>query len=349
MGSYPPFATALIILALSTAARSDEVLLADGFDGGALDPVPWLLPEGQGTFFGRTQIRAPGLPPSVADGSLRLALDTHNPTALVPGDSFLGSEVRSRERFHPGEGTIAFEARMRFVDDASQPLPSGIVGALFVFETDGKVRDEIDVELLSRDLRLGLDRYLTNVFQDDAFDQAGFKAFVAVEGLALGDFHRYRIEWSLDRIRWLVDGGVVREVQENVPDEPMDLRLNFWVPDAGFVEAFDGSLQPVAEARRNETFLLEIDEVLVVRLPETRGALAGPMAVLVALLLAHAQRPRGLGPRAGACLFERQAGARPLALPQRRKDARHRNRRSPESPFHSKSRRPISRNPAPGR
>ena len=287
MGSRRPFAFALILLALSTAARGDQVLLAEGFDGGALDPEAWLLPEGPGTFFGRTQIRAPWLPPSVAGGVLRLALDTHNPTAFFPGDSFLGSEVRTRERFHPGDGTIVIEARMRFVDHAGQPLPSGIVGALFLFETDGVVRDEIDVELLSRDLRLGLDRYLTNVFQDDPFDQPGLKAFVTVEGLALGDFHRYRIEWSLDRIRWLVDGVAVREVQEDVPDEPMDARLNVWVPDAGFVEAFDGSLQPVAEARLNETWILEIDEVLIVRLPETRGALVGPTALLAALLLAR--------------------------------------------------------------
>jgi hypothetical protein len=287
VGSRRPIAAALIFLALSTAARSDQVLLADGFDGAALDPVAWLLPEGPGTFFGRTQIRAPSLPPSVANGVLRLALDTHNPTALVPGDSFLGSEIRTRERFHPGDGTIAFEARMRFVDDAGQPLPSGIVGALFLFETDGVVRDEIDVELLSRDLRLGLDRYLTNVFQDDAFDQAGLKAFATVDGLVLGEFHRYRIEWSLDRIRWLLDGVVVREVQENVPDEPMDVRLNVWVPDAGFVEAFDGSLQPVAEAHLNETWVLEVDEVLVVRLPEARGALVGASALLAALLLAR--------------------------------------------------------------
>jgi hypothetical protein len=277
----------LIVLALSAEARSDQILLLDGFDGDALDPGPWWLPEGPGTFFGRTQIRAPWLPPGVADGVLRLILDTHNPTALVPGDSFLGSEVRTRERFHPGDGTIALEARMRFVDEAGRPLPAGIVGALFLFETDGLVRDEIDVELLSRDLRLDLARFLTNVFQDDPFDQAGRKAFAAVEGRGLGDFHRYRIEWSLDRIRWLVDGVVVRELHDDVPDQPMNARLNVWVPDAGFAEAYDGSLQPVAEARLNETWILEIDEVLIVRLPETRGALVGPTALLAAMLLAR--------------------------------------------------------------
>jgi beta-glucanase (GH16 family) len=287
VGARQQLAAGLILLALSTEARSDEVLLLDRFDGGALDPVPWLLPEGPGTFFGRTQIRAPSLPPGVADGALRLALETHNPTALVPGDSFLGSEIRTRERFHPGDGTIALEARMRLVDEAGLPLPSGIVGALFLFETDGVVRDEIDVELLSRDLRLGLDRYLTNVFQDDPFDQAGRKAFASVDGLALGDFHRYRIEWSLDRILWWVDGVLVREVHEDVPDEPMDARLNVWVPDAGFAEAFDGSLQPVAEARLNETWFLEIDEVLIVRLPEPRGALVGWTALLAAVALSR--------------------------------------------------------------
>jgi hypothetical protein len=274
----------LAILAAARPAAGDEVLLFDGFDGVALDPVAWLRPEGQGTFFGRTQIRAPWVPLVVAGGVLRLALDTHNPTALVPGDSFLGSEIRTRELFYPDAGTIAFEARMRFVDDAGRPLRSGIVGALFAFETDGIERDEIDVELLSRDLRQGLERCLTNVFEDDGFDQGGRKAFVDVEGLASG-FHRYRIEWNRDRIRWLVDGRLVREVSEGVPDEPMDVRLNVWVPDAGFVEAFDGALQPVAEARLNETFHVEVDEVLVVRLPEPRAGLCGAAALLAAWLL----------------------------------------------------------------
>jgi hypothetical protein len=248
----------LAILAAARPAAGDEVLLFDGFDGVALDPVAWLRPEGQGTFFGRTQIRAPWVPLVVAGGVLRLALDTHNPTALVPGDSF--------------------------VDDAGRPLPSGIVGALFAFETDGIERDEIDVELLSRDLRQGLERCLTNVFEDDGFDQGGRKAFVDVEGLASG-FHRYRIEWNRDRIRWLVDGRLVREVSEGVPDEPMDARLNVWVPDAEFAEAFDGALQPVAEARLNETFYVEVDEVLIVRLPEPRAELCGAAALLAAWLL----------------------------------------------------------------
>ena len=43
----------------------------------------------------------------------------------------------------------------------------------------------------------------------------------------------------------------------------------------------------MAEARLNETWILEIDEVLIVRLPETRGALVGPTALLAALLLAR--------------------------------------------------------------
>ncbi len=74
-------------------ASAGQVLLRDDFDGSALDTTKWFVPTGDGTFFGRTQIRPPSAPLTVGGGVIRLQLDTWNPSALVPGDSFFGSEI----------------------------------------------------------------------------------------------------------------------------------------------------------------------------------------------------------------------------------------------------------------
>src|SRR5262245_3829943 len=72
-------------------ANAGQVLVRDDFEAAALDTSVWLTPEGPGTFFGRTQIRPPSEPPKTSGGALHLAVDTFNPTALRPGDSFWGS------------------------------------------------------------------------------------------------------------------------------------------------------------------------------------------------------------------------------------------------------------------
>ncbi|MEN8180929.1 MAG: glycoside hydrolase family 16 protein [Myxococcota bacterium] len=288
MRVLPPvlFRCLLGLLLAALPARAEHELLEETFDGLVLDLRLWLLPAGPGTFFGRTQIRAPWPPPSLVGGRLLLRLDTHNPTALRPGDSFLGSEIRTREYFPLEEG-LAFEARLRFVDDAGEPVPPGIVGGFFSFTTDGMVRDEIDFELLSNELRAARNRVLTNVFSDDDFSQPGNKAFAVVPGLDLGAFHLYRVEWRPDRIRWFVDGVLVREVLERLPDEPMNVRVNIWVPHAGFAEAYDAGLVPTADPSANRTFLLEVDEVRVTRLPEPSAGLAGLLALAACAALAR--------------------------------------------------------------
>src|SRR5688572_4999161 len=96
----PPFLGTVVVVTLcwtcggSPAAptpppnlTSGGVLLRDDFDGSSLDANTWLMPEGAGTFLGRTQLRPPSEPLQVANGLLRLRLDTYNPTALTIGDS----------------------------------------------------------------------------------------------------------------------------------------------------------------------------------------------------------------------------------------------------------------------
>lgn len=278
MSPILPLLSGLSLLLL-TCAAGGEVLLRDDFDGSVLDGTRWTVPTGPGSFFGRTQIRPPSVPLTLAGGLLHLQLDTHNPSALVPGDSFFGSEIDSAEA-HAVEAGLEFEARMRLV----APLPGGLVGAVFsfVFLPGLNARDEIDFELLSNDLAAGEARVLTNVFDDDDFSQPGVKAFADVAGSGLEAFHVYGVRWLPDRVQWLIDGVLVREELGTVPDDPMNVRLNLWAPDAFFVEAYDVALQPAAAPEDNEVFFAEVDWVEIRRPAPALPQLGLPGAIVVA-------------------------------------------------------------------
>lgn len=234
----------------------NAVLLRDDFSGGALDTGNWFVPAGAGTFLGRTQLRPPAAPPIVAGGHLRLQLDTYNPTALVAGDSFWGSEIVSQRTFTPAGNGLAFTTRVRLLD----PVP-GYVGAFFLYTVRGTNRDEIDVELLSTELPRG--RLLTNVFRGEGLASAGSPMLVPVPAPAAGGFLDLEIEWRPGQIRWKVNSIVVREAVANVPEGPMSLRLNMWAPSDAFPEAYDPTLQPTAAPTTNRSFIYEVDFVEV--------------------------------------------------------------------------------------
>jgi beta-glucanase (GH16 family) len=43
-------------------------------------------------------------------------------------------------------------------------------------------------------------------------------------------WHEYSIVWEPKRVAWLVDGHQVHETSTNIPDEPMNINLNQWLP-----------------------------------------------------------------------------------------------------------------------
>lgn len=229
------------------ASPASRLLLRDDFLGAELDETLWRLPEGYGTFLGRTQLRPPSERLKLSGGELRLAVDTHNPTALRPGDSFWGSEIVTRRSFAPGNGLI-FMARVRFVD----AVP-GLVGSLFSYVSDGRTHDEIDFELLSSG-----GKTLTNFFAGEPFSAAGRPAFVANGSPT--DFRTFEINWFPDRVVWKIDGRPVREEAVRLTTA-MSIRLNFWAPSADFAEAYDSQLQPANNARENKTYQYAVDFV----------------------------------------------------------------------------------------
>ena len=59
------------------------------------------------------------------------------------------------------------------------------------------------------------------------------------------DQTQWAMDWSRDRVAWYVEDATGRHLlaerrgKDAVPQRPMQLYFNSWVPDAGWVEAFD--------------------------------------------------------------------------------------------------------------
>lgn len=274
-------ALVVVLVVLGAATARGEVLLRDDFDGPALDTGVWLVPTGPGTFLGRTQLRPTSEGFVFSGGTLRLPLDTYNPSAQQPGDSFFGSEIVSQQTFALDRG-LSVRARVRLV----APVPGGLVASVFTFALlPGPVRDEIDVELLSNDVAAGRERFLTNVFSNDDFSAPGDLEFVSVADFDPTAWNEYEIQWLPDRVRWLLNGAAVREEASTVPDDPATVRLNFWAPSDTFPDAYDAALQPVATPEANQTFYYEIDLVEVRRLTAVPSLSTNGLVGLALLLL----------------------------------------------------------------
>lgn len=236
------------------------ILLRDEFNAQSLDLGEWFIPTGEGSFLGRTQIRPPSEPPLLAYGRLTLRLDTFNPTARVAGDSFWGSEIATHRVFDRGAG-LSIRARVR----VTPPVSPGLVASVFSYSTRAGVRDEIDFEILTNDVALGRPRILTNLFDNDPFSVAGGVQFATVGGVQWTDFNELEIQWLPDRVRWLVNGAIVRDDTAKIPDEPMSVRLNVWAPGSDFGDAFDARVRPATSARDNQSFFYDVDFVEISR------------------------------------------------------------------------------------
>ena len=239
-------------------------LFFDDFNGSSLDEAAWRLPTGDGTFFGRTQIKPPefngqNLRPVVTGGTATLQLDTYN-ASDNSANSFWGQEIQTRQTFLPGANGVSIETRMRFLDTPA----GGLVGGFFTWGFDGTIRDEIDVELLSNDL--SRNRFFTNLYNNDTFSDAGDSAFAGLPGFDMTEWNTYEIRWLPDRIQWLLNGSQVREQIAIVDDHPGEVRLNIWAPDEGFAAAYNGALQPT-DLAGNQQYQLEIDYVRVSSVP----------------------------------------------------------------------------------
>ena len=256
-------------IAVPQADAQNMVIVDEQFNGDAVDTNVFTFSgSGDESFFGRTQLNSPQLPgafdaPTVANGVLQLELNSYNPFA--PGSFFLADEIRTIDLFAPtNDFGFSFDTRARFVDDATNPLAPGLIGGAFLFGVDTTasplVRDEVDFELLSN---FPQDTILTNIFNDDGFTSAGNGQFANVPGLDLTEFNDYRIETTVFSTEFFVNDQLIRSDTTDLAVDPQDFRLNINAQGPAFAAAFSDEIQPTANPAENETFIFEVDSLVI--------------------------------------------------------------------------------------
>lgn len=280
------------------AGAAGQVIVNEQFNGTSVDTSVFRFSgAGDESFFGRTQLNSPDLPgpfdaPPVADGTLRLRLQTFNPFV---GERFLADEIRTIQTFAPTDAvSFTFDTRARFVDDAANPLRGGLVGGAFLFGVDPNFpnpneRDEIDFELLSN---FPQDVITTNIFNDEGFNVGGDFVVHPLAGLDLTVFNDFRIESSTQSTLFFVNDVLIRSEFNNLAIEPQDFRLNINAPDIFFGAAFNAALQPTNDPNQNETFVFEVDSLVITQNSTVPEPAAGAMLMLGATLVWGRRRTR---------------------------------------------------------
>lgn len=146
----------------------------------------------------------------------------HASNLTIRFDELCGSRIRSRFSYREG----AFQSMIRI----PQGLTDGLVISFYLSSLEGsKDQDEIDFEFLGCEKAKVQTNYY--VGGKGGHEQVHDLGFDASEG-----FHKYRIEYAPLRIRWLVDGRLVREqnrTKDNYPTKPVYMYASVW--DASYV------------------------------------------------------------------------------------------------------------------
>ena len=265
-------AAAAIAISASGAAAT---LFEDSFTvtGNHLDYSKWTTEIGQGSFLGRTQL-ADWVTPggvgvfAVTPTGAQLTLSTYNPT----GVSLFGTHAKTLQTFQPTPNTaIQFTTRLQLTS-----LQPGIVYGMYLYGCQpgqcANKHDEVDIELLTNLLQPGSPLQVNfNSYADEPLG-AGHPAIVLLPaGFDPLAVHDWTIWWTLNTLRFSVDGVQIYETISTVPKGPMTVNEIAWGPASDWPTAYSSSLQAVADAMRNQSYTARLQRVTVTeepRLPE---------------------------------------------------------------------------------
>jgi len=260
------------------SAASDGVLLADNFPGSSLNPTNWYTPQWDpngSTYNGDTQFQVAPYVPPVSGGEAHLPLNTYNPTALTPGDSFFGTEIISQQAFNVGAGLL-----VDVTAEAASGTPAGLVLGMFLYSapaTSTGNHNEIDFELLTN----APDSVQTNVYANQPLGTGSPTSASYSQGNQY-QYHTYQILWLPNEVEWSVDGQVIRTESSLLPSGPMSLYLNTYVPSSQWTAAYNPNLQPSAVAADNQVYNFNVKSVTVTQLgPPAQVAFAAAPAKVV--------------------------------------------------------------------
>lgn len=247
--------TAGLTLSAAPAFASGTVVFRDDFDAGQLDANRWLVGNWK---LGRTQL---GNVPVLAGGMAQLRFDTYR---------FTGTEIITTTSYPLGNG-VEFEARVRL-----NYLPSGLVAAMFTYKSQARLSDEIDIEILSKQVNASVGGAPLLLTTWNNWDESSptygdgihhSSRSVFVNGLDVNAFHTYLIRWLPGRTEWLLDGVMLASSTQAQPDLATPFRLNFWAPAQGWTSAYDANLKPARNARQNLSYFVDVDWVEIRALP----------------------------------------------------------------------------------
>lgn len=166
----------------------------------------------------------------VANGVLTITL---NKRALKDRDYSCG-ELQTKERYGYG----VYEARMR------SPAASGVNAAFFTYigPVHKQPHDEIDFEILTKDpSKVQLNTYVDGVGKNEKL--------VNVPGGADQGFNDYAFVWEEGRVRWYINGELVRTIDDpaKVPTHPGKIFFSLWGSDTmqGWLGAFTDPGKPL--------------------------------------------------------------------------------------------------------
>ena len=162
----------------------------------------------------------------IANGKLLLSL-----TADAKEDrSFSCGEIQTKARY--GYGT--YEARMQV------PFARGMNANLFTFigAPQDRPHNEIDFEFIAPQGP----KLQTNFHTAKNGENTDFLAMQND-----GEFRNYAFIWEPDRIRWFIDGKLIRDVRAGtLPNEPQKIYLSLWSTDTlvDWMGSFDHGSAP---------------------------------------------------------------------------------------------------------
>lgn len=197
--------------------------LSDEFSGTQLDPEKWHNHNPQ--WVGRPPVYFHPDCVAVRDGMLRLtALNHQDSAARNPPRRFthLSGFVKGKTPIRYGY----FELKAKLMD-------STLVSGFWLYQHTDAEWTEIDIFEVPAGVPGRRDKLHTNVhvFHSPAFREAGrghyqdSRPWRAPSDLA-DDFHVYGLEWTADRIRWFVDGKVIRTRKNEYWHQPLHLNIN---------------------------------------------------------------------------------------------------------------------------
>ncbi len=145
-------------------------------------------------------------PDNVSHGSNTLLL-------TLPAGSYDGAEIRSASRVQFRNVEVSLRT----------PEAPGSISAFFLYEFVRRRNDEIDIEILNDESpEILFTTWVAGKQTNHVRLELSFDPTV--------DFHNYRIEWSRNRVRFLVDGELMQEWTEGIPRDAMYVMSNAWWP-----------------------------------------------------------------------------------------------------------------------